>query len=557
MAESKSASTFQFIWAATLSCCALCTSAIGQQLPLGSRLRAIAPVDLSVGGVLHGYNGNTWLADDYLITAEREFSSVTATAYMAYGAWPTPSARPNTSGLNRVVDWAFERNLRVHGHILCYPAANQNLAWWMSLPNSQVEARLRTFVQALASTRRGKIWVWDVANEVMAEDGEPMDSNGLRTVYKEYRAIGPQYIDKLFQWANLADPEAVLILNDYGNETICPKSDRMLRYAISLRNRGVPIHGIGFQMHLLDLKYEPNYASIRANFKRFADAGFKLFVTEMDVSAIAAPRLTPLPNESQLTRQRRIYTEIAKICLEQPACEALWLWDFADNHSWLHPSIVSMPFLKLGEFSYPTPFSGGDGEPILAKPSYYGLQWGLSGQKISDRIGVPIAVSNRWATSPSFLTFDPRVALSRSTVITLSSTPLPTSQSSGSWEIELVSRDFYRIKTLVNGTWCFLTRGALLQNNQVFPADTLYLDPVRKTWNRQQWAILPSGQGAFTIQCAWEPNSGFLTRESRWESRTLVEPGKPPSTQLIEVPLNRVSLETDQASLPARLWFLD
>lgn len=554
-AESKSAFSIQLIVAATLSFCSLGISAIGQQLPLGSRLSSISPNELSIGGVLHGYDEDTWTAEDYLTTAEREFSSITGTSYMAYGAWPTSSAKPNVAGFNRVVDWAVSRDLRVHGHVLCYPSANENLSWWMKLPNAQVEARLKTFVQALATTRRGKVWVWDVANEVMAEDGEPMDSNGLRTEYKEYKAVGPQYVEKLFQWANQADPDALLILNDYGNDHLCPKSDRMLKYAISLRNRGVPIHGIGFQMHLLDLKYEPNYESIRANFKRFADAGFKLFITEMDVAATAARLPTPLPNEAQLTRQRRIYTEIAKICFEQPACEALWLWDFADNRSWLNPSIIDTPYLRLGEFSHPTIFSGGQGEPILAKPAYYGLQWGLSGQKISDRVGGPITISNHWAASPSFLTFDPEVAMNKATVITLSPTPEQTSQSSVYWEIEWASRDFYRIKTLVDGDWCYLTRGARLRDGLVVPTDTLYLDPIRKTWNRQQWAILPTGRGGFTIQNAWEPNTGFLTRESKLELQPV--PGKPPTTQLIEIPLDKVSLDTDKTSLPARLWFLD
>ena len=54
-AESKSALSYQLIVAAALSFCSFGVSAIGQQLPLGSRLSAIAPKDLSVGGVLHGW----------------------------------------------------------------------------------------------------------------------------------------------------------------------------------------------------------------------------------------------------------------------------------------------------------------------------------------------------------------------------------------------------------------------------------------------------------------------------------------------------------------------
>ena len=74
---------------------------------------------------------------------------------------------------------------------------------WKRIPVTLVEKYLKHFVVTAAKARAGSIWSWDVVNEVMANDGEPMDIDGLRTQYKEYRAMGASYVDKAFHWACL------------------------------------------------------------------------------------------------------------------------------------------------------------------------------------------------------------------------------------------------------------------------------------------------------------------------------------------------------------------
>lgn len=46
------------------------------------------------------------------------------------------------------------------------------------------------------------------------------------------------------------DPNAVLILNDFGNDTKNSVSDAMYDYIKDAKTRGVPIDGIGMQMHI-------------------------------------------------------------------------------------------------------------------------------------------------------------------------------------------------------------------------------------------------------------------------------------------------------------------
>jgi len=368
-------------------------------IPSGSRLSSLAPERLAIGGAVHPYDGNE-PREFYRKVALREFSAITATAYMAYGGWPTLSQNPNTETLKSFVTWATTNQLPVHGHVLLYPAANLDSDWFPSLPVSEVESTLQRYVTEMAQATAGKMWVWDVVNEVMGDVVElesqqrgeqtALDQDGVRKGiwknnvlfdFKEYSAMGQAYIDKAFQWAKDADPNALLIINDYAAEELNLKSDALLAFAKKLRARGVPIDGVGFQMHWLDLSRDPDYDSIKANLRRFADAGFLLFFTEVDVATVhTMDPVADSPTQTQQNRQKRIYEKMIRVAIEEPAVRSWLLWDYADDQSWLHPSDRTLGELPPATYMYPTPFWGGDDSrlyPITAKPSYYGMQYAL------------------------------------------------------------------------------------------------------------------------------------------------------------------------------------
>lgn len=334
--------------------------------------KAAGPYGIEIGGALHSYPGVTQPAK-LLSLASKEFSAITVSTYMPYGVWENAAQVPDTSAFESLVDWATNDGLRVHGHTLLYPTANKNLGWFNELPNDAVEDALSDFVQRLASVRAGKVWVWDVVNEVIADDGQPMDDLGLRTDFKEYQAMGAEYVEKAFRWAKAADPDAVLIINDFGAEPENNKSDRLLSFVKHLRDRGVPIDGVGFQTHYFEPVAEPNYESMRRNFQRFADAGFRLFITEMDVVAKLGITSDDDPTEQELERQRRIYEQFTRIALEQPAVEAVLAWDFVDQESWLHPAIGDNGPVRQGDYTFPAVYRFESGT-IVRKPAYYGIE---------------------------------------------------------------------------------------------------------------------------------------------------------------------------------------
>ena len=355
-----------------------CSVANGQFAQQTESLKAFTPPNFFVGGVLH--HDDSFTSPGCRAVAQREFNAITATAYLPYNVWPNPRQGINTNGFTQVVDWGISNGMKIHGHVLVYPHINKDADWWRRLPNPEVERFLFHYVDTFARARAGNVWCWDVVNEVIAEDNQPMDAFGLRTDFKEYQAMGPSYVEKAFRWAKAADPNALLILNEAGADVINNKSTRMFEFVKLLRRRGVPIDGVGFQYHFVDVTQPaPDIDSLRANLKRFADAGFKIFITEADVASIRTKAPGPhhpgvsTPNDQQRERQKRFFERTLKIALQQPAVKAYMFWDFVDDYSWLHKTDRQIYNIQPGTFTHPTPFWCGKECPISPKKSYFGM----------------------------------------------------------------------------------------------------------------------------------------------------------------------------------------
>jgi hypothetical protein len=192
---------------------------------------------------------------------------------------------------------------------------------------------------------KGKIYAWDVVNEAFNEDGTYRSSIWTQR-------IGNNFIDLAFQRARQADPDAKLIYNDYNIEPIGAKSNGMYNMIKSMKERGIPIDGVGFQMHLTDGGLD--YQSFADNMARLADLGLELYITEMDVR---------MPDSNRdLQKQATIYSEVLKRCVAQPACKGVQVWGIVDKYSWVMSTFPGTGVPLLFDDSY------------NAKPAYYSVQ---------------------------------------------------------------------------------------------------------------------------------------------------------------------------------------
>jgi endo-1,4-beta-xylanase len=138
--------------------------------------------------------------------------------------------------------------------------------------------------------------------------------------------IGRSYVERAFRAARAADPDVALFYNDYNIEGIGAKSDSTYAMLQDLKARGVPLDGIGMQMHLIAGQTPSRMAE---NFARFAALGLKIHVTELDV------RVQTPPTAASLQAQAQTYRTVFDVCLKEPACEMVVTWGFTDHASWV------------------------------------------------------------------------------------------------------------------------------------------------------------------------------------------------------------------------------
>jgi endo-1,4-beta-xylanase len=186
---------------------------------------------------------------------------------------------------------------------------------------------MREHIFTVMGRYRGQIHAWDVVNEAFERDGSYRSNLW-------YDIIGPEYIELAFQFAREADPDALLFYNDVDAEGLNRRSNAIYSMAQDFKARGVPLDGIGLQMHSNAASFYafPSPERIERNMARLGALGLQIHITEMDV------RLRQLAGDSaaRLAQQADIYASVAQLCLNEPACTALNFWGFTDKYSWIY-----------------------------------------------------------------------------------------------------------------------------------------------------------------------------------------------------------------------------
>lgn len=222
-----------------------------------------------------------------------------------------------------LVTFAEDNNMKVRGHTLVW---HLELPQWLTEGNftrQQLLQILRDHIYTVVGHYRGKVFAWDVVNEGIGDNNQLRDTIWLKV-------IGPDYIDLAFRWAHEADPKARLFYNNYGGEGLGEKSDAIYNLVRGMVERGVPIHGVGLQMHV-GLNNAPPTADVAANIQRFAALGLDVHITEMDVKLQDGTGT----QAERFAAQAKIYRDMLGVCLSKRNCKAFVLWGFTDKHSWI------------------------------------------------------------------------------------------------------------------------------------------------------------------------------------------------------------------------------
>lgn len=299
--------------------------------------------------------------DAHTATAAAQFNLVVAENEMKFDAIEPNQGEFSYYHGDRLVNFAERHGIRVRGHTLAW---HSQVPSWLTddgkknthnFSRAELLAILENHITNVVGHYRGRVHEWDVVNECLDDD-----QSALRNTPSAYTlrpsvwatGVGEDFIDSAFVYAHRADPDARLILNDYGVEFKGrAKTEALYNLAARLKNSGIPIDGVGLQCHIT--VGELDTTALEANMQRYADLGLQCIITELDI-ALADPSA-----DDALVRQGREYRAVTRAVTRVAHCPDLLIWGLTDDFSWRGNS----PLLYNAA--------------IEPKPAYYGVQAAL------------------------------------------------------------------------------------------------------------------------------------------------------------------------------------
>ncbi len=246
---------------------------------------------------------------------------------------------------DQVVRYAQAHAMQVRGHCLVWDHDNPKWLTEGHYTPTQLSALLHEHIAKEVKHYAGQVFAWDVVNEAFAENGRLKDSIWYNKPGIGMADQGSAYVEQAFRWAREADPQALLFYNDNGGEGLGPKSDAIYAMLKDFKKRGVPIDGVGLQMHIDQLNFDSG--AVGKNMSRLAALGLQVHITELDVSLPVHSNGTA--TAENLQRQADVYRSVVSVCAENPNCTALQFWGFTDKWSWIgshshHTRGAALPF---------------------------------------------------------------------------------------------------------------------------------------------------------------------------------------------------------------------
>ncbi len=299
-----------------------CEKSIQEDCQLGQALHLQADFPIGVA-VDPAY----FLLPEYEILVESQFNSVTPE-----NIFKPSYLHPQENNFfwlqaDDLVERARQNSQRVHGHTLIW---HKQLAPWMlnyQGTKAQWEAMFKNHIQSICRHFKGKVAAWDVVNEAFNEDGTLRNS-----IWRKH--LGDGYIEKAFRFAHEADPEALLFYNDFNLAYNERKRRAVFSFLTNLKQRGVPIHGIGMQMHIA-INY-PTKGQINTALEEAGETSFLVHLSEVDIAVNPFNR-DNLDKEDLFKRQANVLANlvIAYKNLPNRSQYGISFWGLSDANSWL------------------------------------------------------------------------------------------------------------------------------------------------------------------------------------------------------------------------------
>lgn len=257
-----------------------------------------------------------------------------ATLGFYWGAYERTPGQPSFDRLKSQADWCARSGIVTKGHPLVWQQVQPR--WIVGRPLEEVQALQLGRLTREVSAFKGVIDRWDVVNEAVVMPGysHPNDPPEIPALARKLGTV--ELIRQAFEAARKANPNAVLVLNDYD---VSPKYEKLIADCLAA---GVGIDVIGIQSHMHTGYWgKERLWDVLTRFSRFNKPIHFTEVTVVSGPAPAqvrwhGPRHDDWPSTPEgEAKQAEQVAEFYSVLFSHPSVEAITWWDLSDNGAWL------------------------------------------------------------------------------------------------------------------------------------------------------------------------------------------------------------------------------
>jgi endo-1,4-beta-xylanase len=309
---------------------------------LAQKYEALFPIGAAVGN---------WHLDRQSDILKRDFNHLTCENAMKIQDIHPAEGTFDWTEADRVADFARQNGMRLTGHALLWH--RQTPAWMFAGVTAGdaaslelLKARLKAHIAAMIERYADVVDNWDVVNEAISDDPAKLYRDGSEQS-QWYELFGSEeYIYWAYKFAHDAleakapgSSAGKLYYNEY---VATVKADKILKMLAWLKtDKGLTIDGVGFQSHE-NLTW-PSTSDLQAAIDKFENAGYKVKISELDVtvyadystgSFVASPATTFTP-ELEAKQAQRFADLFALYRKNADVVTSVSFWGVSDDHTWL------------------------------------------------------------------------------------------------------------------------------------------------------------------------------------------------------------------------------
>jgi len=279
------------------------------------------------------------------------FNSITAENVMKWDFIHPEQDTYQFQPADRFIALGQKHHLFLVGHTLVWHAQTPD---WVFRDKSENFVTRETLLQnmqdhifTVVGRYKGKVNGWDVVNEAVDDHGQMRKSQW-------WKILGEDYIQKAFEYAHQADPDAKLYYNDY-SLYFPEKRDKVVQLIRNLKSDGVRVDGIGLQGHW-GLDYPEKLDEIEDSIIAFSELGVEVMITELDVNVLPLPdkyvgadvsfkfewqkEYDPYPEHLSNSLQKKLADRYADLFdlfyRHRNKISRVTIWGIHDGQSWLN-----------------------------------------------------------------------------------------------------------------------------------------------------------------------------------------------------------------------------